>query len=144
MRTQILAPAAALVLWTILMLGWLAVARFSAAKTVPKDDLRKLPRVGGRGKDIETVLPDKAAWPSHNYTHLTEQPTLFYAIVIILAIVGQGTGINLMLAWAYVALRVLHSIWQATVNTLTIRFGLFIASTVCLAALAVNALRATL
>jgi hypothetical protein len=89
-------------------------------------------------------MPDHVAWPSHNYTHLLEQPTLFYAIVLILAVLGQGSGWNVTFAWGYVGLRIAHSIWQATVNKLPIRFGLFILSTACLMALAVNALRATL
>lgn len=143
-RAEILTPAAVLVLWTIVMLCWLAISRFGAAKAVPREQMRTLPRVGGRGSDLERVIPAKSAWPSHNYTHLHEQPTLFYAVVLILAMTGQGNGINATIAWAYVAIRVAHSIWQATVNTLPVRFGLFIAGTVCLAALAVNALRATL
>lgn len=83
-------------------------------------------------------------WKSHNYTHLMEQPTLFYATVVILALTGQGGGLNLSLAWAYVGLRVAHSLWQALVNTIPVRFGLFLASTLCLLVLAVNAVRATL
>jgi hypothetical protein len=145
MRTiAILQPAIVLVLWTLVMLGWLAVARGIGSQKVTKDDLRTLPRVGGRGADLERVMPGRVAWPSHNYTHLHEQPTLFYAIVLILAVMGLGSGWNVTLAWAYVGLRIAHSIWQATVNTLPVRFGLFILSTICLAALAVNALLATL
>ena len=73
-----------------------------------------------------------------------EQPTLFYAAVAILAIAGSGGGINLVLAWAYTGLRIAHSLWQALVNTLPVRFALFAMSTLCLALLAVNALRAAL
>lgn len=140
----ILAPAAVLVLWSLLVLMWMGYARFSGVKTVPKEKLRQLPRVGGRGADLEKVLPAQANWVSHNYTHLMEQPTLFYATVLILAVVGDSAGINLMLAWAYVALRIAHSLWQILSNTVPVRFGLFIVSTACLIALAVNALRATL
>lgn len=143
-RAEILTPAAVLVLWTLVMLGWLAVSRFGAAKAVPREQMKTLPRVGGRGSDLERVIPHKSAWPSHNYTHLHEQPTLFYAVVVILAMTGQGNGVNAQLAWAYVAIRIIHSIWQSTINTLPVRFGLFILGTLCLAVLAVNALRATL
>lgn len=143
-RAEILTPAAVLVLWTIVMLCWLAVSRFGAAKAVPKEEMRTLPRVGGRGSDLERVIPQKSAWPSHNYTHLHEQPTLFYAVVMILALTGQGGGINAQLAWGYVAIRIAHSVWQSTVNTIAVRFGLFVLGTLVLAALAINALRATL
>jgi len=83
-------------------------------------------------------------WKSHNFTHLMEQPTLFYAAVAILALAGAGEGLNTQLAWGYVAIRIIHSLWQATVNTIPVRFGLYLLSTICLVALAVNAIRATL
>jgi hypothetical protein len=62
--------------------------------------------VGARGVNLEGVIPDKVNWKAHNYTHLMEQPTLFYATVVILGVTGAGDGINLTLAWAYVGLRI--------------------------------------
>ena len=144
MNKAILAPAAVLVVWSLLVMCWMAATRFGGLKEVPKDKLRELPKVGGRGEDLERVLPKKAAWVSHNYTHLMEQPTLFYATVGILALLGQASGLNVMLAWAYTGLRVAHSIWQGTVNTIPVRFGLFTVSSLCLLWLAINALLATL
>jgi hypothetical protein len=144
MAKDILAPAAVLVLWSLVVLIYMAFARFSSVSKVPKDKLKQMPRTGGRGQDLDPLLPQRAAWPSHNYTHLMEQPTLFYAVVMILALIGQGVGTNVTLAWGYVGLRIAHSLWQITVNALPVRFALFIASTVCLIALAINAVRATL
>jgi hypothetical protein len=144
MSKALLAPAAVLVLWSLIVLLWMAATRFGGVQAAPKEKLRELPRVGGRGSDIEKALPAKAAWPSHNYTHLMEQPTLFYAAVGILALLGQATSTNVALAWAYVGLRVAHSFWQILVNTVPVRFGLFILSTLCLMALAINAVWATL
>jgi hypothetical protein len=144
MNSPILAPAAVLVLWSIIMLFWLAGARFPAVFKTPKEKLRSLPEKGVRGMDLDNILPSNASWPSHNYTHLMEQPTLFYAAVVILALSGAGQGINVSLAWGYVGLRIAHSLWQALVNTIPVRFGLFILSTLCLLALAINAVRATL
>jgi hypothetical protein len=115
-----------------------------AAKDIPREKMRELPRAGARGSDLERAMPERTAWPSHNYTHLMEQPTLFYATIMILAMVGEGSGLNLTLAWAYTGLRIAHSLWQILLNTLPVRFGLFILSTVCLMALAINAVRATL
>ena len=142
MENSILAPAAVLVLWTIVMLVWLAVTRLPGM-TKAGIDLKTAPP-GGRGIDLEPVLPAKINWISHNYTHLHEQPTLFYAVVAILAIAGHGNGINTSLAWGYVILRIIHSLWQALVNVTSIRFALFLLSTFCLLALAVNAVRATI
>lgn len=138
----ILAPAAVLVLWTTIMVGWLAFARLSAVKKSGAD-LSKSPP-GGRGQDIDPMLPESARWPSHNYTHLLEQPTIFYAVVLILAVGGGVTQVTVGLAWAYTALRIVHSLWQVMVNTIPVRFTLFLLSTVCLIALAVLAVILTL
>lgn len=142
MNSPILAPAAVLVLWSLIVLTWLAVTRFPGMAKAGID-LKKAPP-GGRGIDLEPVLPAKLNWISHNYTHLMEQPTLFYATVAILALAGDGAGTNALLAWAYVVLRIVHSLWQALVNITAIRFLIFTAATLCLLALAINAARATL
>ena len=68
-----------------------------------------------------------------------EQPTLFYATALTLALVGQGDGLNLWLAWAYVALRVLHSLIQALVNVILWRFAIFMVASSVLVFLAVRA-----
>jgi hypothetical protein len=99
--------------------------------------------VGARGVNLEGVIPDKVNWKSHNYTHLMEQPTLFYATVIILGVTGAGDGMNLTLAWAYVGLRIAHSIVQAVWNRVSVRFALFSAATAALVLLAINAARVT-
>jgi hypothetical protein len=143
MENTILAPAAVLVFWSLLMLLWTAATRFPAIAKSGMDIKNTPP--GGRGQDLDGVLPPQVQWKSHNYAHLMEQPTIFYATVAILAISQAGGGINTQLAWGYTGLRILHSIWQATVNTIMpVRFGLFVASTICLLALSVNALRVTL
>ena len=143
METQILAPAAVLVLWSLLMLLWMGATRFPAIAKSGMD-LKNVPP-GGRGQNLDGVLPDNVQWKSHNYTHLMEQPTIFYPTVIILAMIGEGHGVNVTLAWAYVGLRIAHSLWQAMVNTIMpVRFGLFMAASTCLIVLAVNAVCATL
>jgi hypothetical protein len=143
MNSPILAPAAVLVVWSIIMLIWMALTRFPAIAKSGMD-VSKVPP-GGRGQDLDAVLPPSVNWKSHNYAHLMEQPTIFYATVAILALTGAGEGLNLTMAWAYTGLRIAHSIWQATVNTIMpVRFGLFLASTICLAVMAVNAVRVTL
>jgi hypothetical protein len=142
MNNPILAPAAVLVLWSLIMLIWTAGTRLPALSKIGIDLSKAAP--GGRGQDIDPQMPPSIAWKSHNYAHLMEQPTIFYPVVIILALAGAGTGLNVQLAWAYVVLRILHSLWQALINTIPVRFGLFLLSTVCLVALAVQALRATL
>lgn len=138
MQSPIFAPAIALVLWSLVMLAWLALARLPAMARAGVD-LGSV--VGARGVNLEGVVPDKVNWKSHNYTHLMEQPTLFYATVIILGVTGAGDGINLMLGWAYVGLRIVHSIVQAVWNRVAVRFALFNLSTLALVLLAINAAR---
>lgn len=143
MENTILAPAAVLVLWSLVMLFWMAATRFPAIAKSGMD-IKSVPP-GGRGQDLDAVLPPSVNWKSHNYTHLMEQPTIFYATVAILALSGAGGGLNTQLAWAYTGIRIVHSIWQATVNKIMpVRFGLFLLSTACLLVLAVNAVRITL
>jgi hypothetical protein len=142
MGSQILAPAAVLVLWSVIMVFWMAGTRLPAmAKSGA--DLKSAPP-GGRGVDLEGVLPPSVNWKAHNFTHLVEQPTLFYAVVAILALANAGEGLNVQLAWGYTGLRILHSLWQSLVNTIPVRFTLFLLSTLCLTVLAINAVRVTL
>lgn len=134
--SPIFGPAIVLVLWSLVMLGWLALTRLPAMARV---GVSLGTVVGKRGADLEGVIPDSVNWKAHNYAHLMEQPTLFYATVIILGVMGQGGGLNLQLAWAYVGLRILHSIVQATWNRVAVRFLIFCLSTVALFALALHA-----
>ena len=140
MQAQMLAPAAALVLWSLIMLVWMAATRLPPLFKQPGG--MGSAKAGGRGVDLEGVLPDKINWKSHNFTHLMEQPTIFYPTVVILALMGPNAG-DVALAWGYVALRIVHSIWQATVNTIPVRFTLFILSTICLLLLAIHAFELT-
>lgn len=141
MQAQMLAPAAVLVVWTLIVMFWIIPPRFGAvAKLSDKSGLTKK---GMRGNDLEGVIPDKANWPAHNYAHLHEQPTLFYATVLILAVMGAG-AIDVAMAWVYVALRIVHSLWQILVNAIPVRFALFLISTIALIVLAVRAIMATL
>jgi hypothetical protein len=141
MQAQMLAPAAVLIVWSIIMLMWTAGTRFPAMAKSGMD--LKNAKPGGRGQDLEGAIPDKVNWKSHNYSHLMEQPTIFYPTVIILAMMGAG-AIDVLLAWIYVGLRIVHSLWQALVNVVAIRFLLFILSTLALTALAVRAVSVTL
>ncbi|WP_033924740.1 MAPEG family protein [Sphingomonas sp. 35-24ZXX] len=142
MSVNVLTPAAVLVLWSLVMLFWMAGTRLPAAKKMGVDISKA---VGGRGSDLDPALPPQAAWKSHNYAHLMEQPTIFYATIAILGLAGGATDtFNVALAWGYALIRIVHSIWQATVNKVQTRFLLFLASTLCLIGLAIRALLATL
>ncbi len=143
MGSNILAPAAVLVLWSLVMLVWMAATRFPAIAKSGMDLSKAKP--GGRGQNLDGVLPDNVQWKAHNYAHLMEQPTLFYATVLILHVIQAATPMMIAFAWGYTVLRIAHSLWQATVNTIIpVRFGLFLLSSICLIVLAVHAVIATL
>ena len=135
MPSPILGPIVALVAWTLVMMIWMYAVRLPALGRAI--DVRRWH--GGTGAQIEAMLAPKVQWPAHNYNHLTEQPTLFYAICLALALINFGGGLNLWLAWAYVALRVLHSIVQATWNRVVVRFAIFVLASLCLVALTLHA-----
>lgn len=132
----LLAPAALLVLWSCLVLLWLVLTRFPAFAKAGIS-LDNAPR-GARYVDVEKNLPQKVNWVSHNYTHLMEQPTIFYAAALAAQLAGQADGLNVGLAWAYVILRVVHSLIQCTVNVVTARFAVFSLSTIVLGVLAIR------
>lgn len=136
MHSPILAPIVALVAWSLIMQVWMYAARFTEMK---RAGISLKGRVGTRGGALEGKIPDQANWKAHNYNHLMEQPTIFYAVALSLALMGFGGGINLYLAWAYVGFRVLHSLVQGTTNVVTHRFLLFSLSSLCLLGLTVHA-----
>ena len=141
MQAQILAPAAVLVLWSLVMLYWMAFTRLPAMKKIGGGLGTAKP--GGRGQDLDGVVPDKIQWKAHNYAHLMEQPTIFYPAVVILAILGAGSW-DVLLAWVYVVLRIIHSVYQATVNVVKVRFLIFFLASLTLTILAVRAVMAAL
>lgn len=134
--SPILGPVVALVAWSLVMMLWMYATRFPAMK---RKGISLKGRVGGRGGALDGVVEDEVQWKAHNYNHLMEQPTLFYAIALALALMGEGGGINLILAWGYVGFRVLHSLVQATNNVVRTRFLLFTAASLCLLGLTVHA-----
>ena len=136
MHSPILSPVVALVLWTLVIMLWMYATRLPAMRAagISFKDL-----VGGQGRDLDKVVPAPIQWKAHNYNHLMEQPTLFYALALTLAIAGLGDGLNATLAWTYVALRIVHSLIQATVNIVRYRFLAFMAASLVLMVLAVRA-----
>ncbi|MHA6722884.1 MAPEG family protein [Sphingomonas sp. RS2018] len=135
MGRDILQPVVVLAAWTLVMWVWMIASRLPALKAAGID-IAKL--TGTKTGDADKVLPPKAQWPAHNYNHLMEQPTVFYAVAIVIALTGTGDGFNAWLAWGYVILRILHSLVQATVNKVAWRFPPFVLSSLCLVALTLH------
>jgi hypothetical protein len=134
MSSAILGPVIALVLWTLVMWAWLYATRIPA---IVKNKLVLGP--GTTKAELNAQLPAEVRWKADNYNHLMEQPTLFYAVALTLALAGAGDELDVALAWGYVALRVIHSLVQALVNIVMIRFAVFMAASVVLLALSIRA-----
>jgi hypothetical protein len=116
----------ALIGWTFVMLVWLYATRIPAVRAA-KIDLVAVSRTGGK-----LELPPQVTRVADNYSHLHEQPTIFYALALAAQVANAVDGFSVAIAWAYVALRVIHSFVQATGNVIMIRFFVFIASSVVL------------
>ena len=140
MHSPILQPLVALAAWTMIMWAWMYATRIPAIQRSGKFDSKTW--IGGTGRQLDDVLEPKVQWIAHNYNHLHEQPTVFYATALALALMDQGGGFNLTLAWIYVGLRVIHSLFQSLVNRVVVRFAIFFTSSIVLAALVLHAVMA--
>lgn len=134
MSTAFLRPVVALVLWTFVMWTWMYATRIPAIRKARM----KLDANAPRGEQMAT-LPPSVRWKADNYNHLFEQPTLFYAVALALGMLGSQSTLDLGLAWAYVAIRVVHSVFQSVVNHIPSRFALFVLGSLALLALSIRA-----
>ena len=134
MPSPILAPVIALVLWTFVMGVWLYATRIPALKkhNVVYDPQRP-------SEEFHAQLPAEVRWKADNHNNLLEQPTLFYAVALTLVFLDAGSGLNAGLAWVYVGLRVAHSLVQALINKVIIRFALFAAASLILLVMTIRA-----
>lgn len=134
MHSDILQPVVALLVWSFVMWAWMYATRLPAISKlkIPLDS--DVPP-----RELMNRLPPNVRWKADNYNHLMEAPTLFYAVALTLAVAGAGNGVIVTIAWAYVALRVLHSLIQATTNHIPTRFAVFFLSSLVLAALVIRA-----
>jgi hypothetical protein len=134
MHSPLLAPVIALVLWSLVMCAWLYATRIPA--------IRKMGIVYDPRRPAEAFhaqLPAGVRWKADNYNNLMEQPTLFYAVALTLALLGGDAGMNAALAWLYVTLRVAHSLVQAMINIVMLRFAIFMAATIVLLVMTIRA-----
>ena len=140
MHSEIPKPVVALAAWSTIMWIWLYATRLPAMSRAKIDGVSM---IGTTGRALREQLvaagEERASWVADNYNHLMEQPTVFYATAIALALMGMGNGLNATIAWAYVGLRVAHSLVQMSFNRVVVRFSLFILSGLALAALVLHA-----
>jgi hypothetical protein len=139
-KAEILQPVVILAAWTMVMWLWMYATRIPAMNRAGIDGVNMTASTGKSLRDDLIAKGEhRASWIADNYNHLHEAPTVFYAISLTLAIIGWGDGMNADIAWAYVGLRIAHSLVQALWNRVIVRFALFILSTLCLIALTLHA-----
>ena len=131
--SAILQPVFVLGLLTVVMTVWMFLTRVPAMKR-----LRIHPQKGQDTSQLKALLPDEVTRISNNYNHLFEQPTLFYVVAISIAVLGHVDAIHVYTAWAYAIIRILHSLVQATVDIVMVRFSLFILSWIVLAVMIIR------
>jgi hypothetical protein len=124
---EFLTPVLVLVAWTFVMWVWLYATRLPAMKRAGID-----PQEAAHTGDVAQRIPSRVRSVADNYNHLHEQPTVFYALMFFAALTGGADAFGLRLAWLYVALRFVHSLVQATVNRVVLRFFVFCAGTIVL------------
>jgi hypothetical protein len=134
MHSPLLAPVIALVLWSLVMCAWLYATRIPAIRKIGIVYDPRRP-----AEEFHAQLPADVRWKADNYNNLMEQPTLFHAVALTLALLGGDAGMNATLAWLYVALRVTHSLVQALINIVMLRFAIFMAATFVLLVMTVRA-----
>jgi hypothetical protein len=137
MHSEILKPLTILALWSMAMWAWMYLTRIPALLRSPDYDAKT--SIGSVGADLRAFLPPRVQWKADNYNHLMEQPTVFYAVGLALALMGAGDGFNATLAWGYVAFRIVHSLVQVLVNRVLVRFALHLVGTTPLLLLTANA-----
>ena len=141
MNKAILLPMLVLAGWTMIVWIWMYATRIPAMGRAGIDGTKM---VGATGKslrdDLAAAGEHRASWVADNYNHLMEQPTIFYATALALAVMGEGGSLAVNLAWGYAGLRIVHSLVQILSNRVVVRFLVFALASLCLLGLVLLAL----
>ena len=130
-QSALLTPIFVLVLWTSLVFLVLAFGRVKYTKN---------PQDAAHSKDLRGTMPDWVERAADNYNHLFEQPVAFYALTLCIAVINNFDSFMVQLAWAFVVLRIMHSLVQLTFNLVLLRFFIFVMGWLVLALMAYSQL----
>ncbi|MCA0894825.1 MAPEG family protein [Microbulbifer agarilyticus] len=123
--SQLIQPLVALVIWSMVMWLWMYATRLPAIISMRLE----MDPMAPSGEQM-AKLPARVRWKADNYNHLMEQPTLFYALVLALSIMGVSSELAIYAAWAFVVLRIIHSLVHVLGNKIELRFAIFVASNI--------------
>ena len=131
--SHFLTPVLALIIWTLVILLVMYKRRIPAMNAISKrtQDFIDNPKLGEK-------LPASARWAANNYNHLHESPTIFYALMFTIFLMDKVTPLALYCAWAFVVIRIIHSIVHITSNKVIVRFSLFLLSMIALIIIALS------
>ena len=132
--SAILLPVFVMGLLNVVMFIWMLVTRLPAMTKAGMDA-----QDAAHTSALKT-LPPEVVRVADNYNHLFEQPTLFYAVAIAIAVLGHVDAVHVACAWTFTVLRIVHSGVQATINVVNIRFALFLLAWIALAIMIVREL----
>ena len=131
---QILQPTAVLTLLTLTVLLILPIRIFLAQlakKITLQDDFKH---------GVSSASPPEINILNRNYINLLQAPVLFYVASLVIFVTNKTDTTFLYLAWAYVALRIIHSAIHLTYNRVLHRGLTFGASVGVLATIWVRVL----
>ena len=129
-QLSLLTPAFVLVIWTFTIFLIMAIGRVRYTENVQRD--------AAHTKDLKGLLPAWVERTSDNYNHLFEQPVAFYAVSLAIALINNIDPLMVQLAWAFVILRIFHSLVQLTINIVLLRFAIFATGWFIIAYMAVS------
>ena len=121
-------PVFALAGWTMIVLLLVPIARIGAAR---RGELSAKDFAYGES----SAVPGRVRIPNRAYMNLLEIPVLFYVVCMVLYATAGASTLAVLLAWLYVALRVVHSAIHLTYNNVLHRLFAFVASNVVLLAI---------
>lgn len=121
----LLYPMFALAAWTLLVLLLIPIARARSARRreIVIDDFKF---------GESPAVPPAVSIPNRNYMNLLELPMLFYVVCIVLYVTAGASTAAIALAWAFVVLRVAHSVIHLTYNRVVHRLAAFTAANITL------------
>jgi hypothetical protein len=117
MGIAILYPVLAQIVLTLVMALLMGRARWTA--------------LGKRDVTVDQIALDNSRWPAHSrkyancYSNQFELPVLFYVLCLITQITRTADIIFVVLAWLFVASRVLHAYIHTTSNVVRSRGAAF-------------------
>lgn len=125
---DILFPVFGLGAWTLLVL---LLIPFVRVRSVRRREIS--PNDFKYGESA--AVPPNVSIPNRNYMNLLELPMLFYVVCVVLYVTADGSRLGVLVAWAFVALRIVHSLIHLTYNHVLHRLFAFTLSNVALVSL---------